>query len=37
MAKVGSIIIEIIREISFLVWTILRDRQERKKEKKNKT
>ena len=34
MAKVGSIIIEIIREIGFLIWTILRDRQERDKKKK---
>ena len=37
MAKVGSIIIEIIREISFLIWAILRDKQERDKKKKNKT
>ena len=37
MAKVGSIIIEIIREISFLIWTILQEKKERDKKKKNKT
>ena len=34
MSKVKGIIIEVIREISFLIWTILRDRQERNKKKK---
>jgi len=33
MAKVGNIIVEIIREISFLIWTILRDRHEKNKKK----
>jgi hypothetical protein len=31
MAKVSSIIVEIIRELSFLIWTILQDRRENKK------
>ena len=37
MTKIGTIIIEIIREISFLIWAILRDKQERDKRKKKKT
>lgn len=31
MAKVSSIIVEIIRELSFLVWTILQDKREKRK------
>ncbi|MDA3813710.1 MAG: hypothetical protein PF570_05590 [Candidatus Cloacimonetes bacterium] len=34
MAKVSSIIVEIIREISFLIWTILQEKRERKKGKR---
>jgi|AntAceMinimDraft_16_1070373.scaffolds.fasta_scaffold46597_3 hypothetical protein len=34
MSKVSGIIVEIIREISFLIWTILRDRHEKNKKKK---
>ena len=37
MSKVKGIIIEVIREVSFLIWTILRDKNERDKKKKNKT
>ena len=33
MSRVSGIIIEIIREISFLIWTILRDRHEQSKKK----
>ncbi len=35
MAKMRSIIVEIIREVSFLIWTILRDRHEKTKKKRN--
>lgn len=31
MAKVRSIIVEIIRELSFLIWTILQERRENRK------
>ncbi len=31
MTKVRSIIVEIIRELSFLIWTILQERRENKK------
>ena len=34
MTKVRNIIVEIIREIGFLIWTILRDRHEKNKKKK---
>jgi len=35
MSKVSGIVIEIIREISFLIWTILRDRHEKTKKKRS--
>ena len=31
MSKVSSIIVEIIRELSFLIWTILQDKRENRK------
>jgi hypothetical protein len=35
MSKVNSIIIEIVRELSFLIWAILRDRHDKTKKKRN--
>lgn len=31
MSKISSIIVEIIRELSFLIWTILQERRENRK------
>ncbi len=35
MAKVGNVIVEIIRGITFLIWTVLRAQQEKNKKKKS--
>ena len=35
MARVRNIIVEIIREIGFLIWVILKDRHEKNKKKRS--